>query len=234
MRRLVQMNNIIMDFVIADQTNRVLHDITTQFYSGELTMLVGPSGCGKTTFLSIISGILSPSQGQVFIDNINLTALSDREKVIFRRQNFGFVFQQFNLLPALTAAENTAIPLLATGLSFNQAVESAYNMLKKVGMELHANKLPKQLSGGQQQRVAFARALVHQPKVIVCDEPTSALDANNGKKVMEALKAIAVQPDCAVIVVTHDDRIFHFANRIIHMNDGKIETEETNDKKYVK
>lgn len=224
---LVHTKNIIKDFPAGDTQVRVLDNITVDVKAGELTMLVGPSGCGKTTLLSIMTGILTPSSGRVIIDGTDLTALRDKEKVLFRRERLGFVFQQFNLLPALTAAENAAVPLIAAGMPFEDAISRAEAVLAEIGMGKHTAKKPNQLSGGQQQRVAFARALVHRPRVLVCDEPTSALDATSGQQVMEILRAVAVQPDCAVIVVTHDNRIYHFADRMIHMSDGRIERTET-------
>lgn len=223
---LVQTKQIVKDFPAGDTDVRVLHDINVDIRAGELTMLVGPSGCGKTTLLSIMTGILTPTSGTVIIDGIDLTALRDREKVLFRRERLGFVFQQFNLLPALTAAENAAVPLIAAGVPFEEAITRAEGVLAEIGMGPHVEKKPSQLSGGQQQRVAFARALVHRPRVLVCDEPTSALDAATGQQVMEILRAVALQPDCAVIVVTHDNRIYHFADRMIHMADGRIERTE--------
>src|SRR5205807_71329 len=147
--------------------------------------------------------------------------------VRFRGANIGFVFQQYNLLPSLTAAENAAVPLMIQGVSRKEAVRKATKVLESVGLGGRTHSLPSQLSGGQQQRVAIARALVHEPKLLVCDEPTAALDAQSGKTVMQLLKAVAVQPGRAVIVVTHDSRVFEFGDRIIHMSDGRIERVET-------
>jgi putative ABC transport system ATP-binding protein len=144
------------------------------------------------------------------------------QKVIFRRENIGFIFQQYNLLPALTAAENASIPLLAAGVSSAIATDKARKILEQIGMQGQTEKLPRQLSGGQQQRVAIARALVHNPKLIVCDEPTAALDAKTGQGVMEILREIANDQDRAVLVVTHDNRIYRFADRILEMSDGRI------------
>src|SRR5262249_53481587 len=141
---------------------------------------------------------------------------------LFRRKNLGFVYQQFNLLPALTAAENAAVPLLAAGVSRSQAVDRAKDLLVKLGLEHRLNALPDKLSGGQQQRVTLARALVHEPRLIICDEPTAALDHATGEAVMQLLAENAVHPDRAVIVVTHDNRVFHFADAIAHMDDGRI------------
>lgn len=185
-------------------------------------MLVGPSGCGKTTLISIIAGILSPTAGTVETCGKLITQLSDAEKVAFRRHSIGFVFQQYNLLPALTAEENAAIPLVAAGMPLAQGAAKAAAILKQIGLGAHLRKLPNQLSGGEQQRVAIARALVHAPRLIVCDEPTAALDADTGQTVVEILKRAAVAPDRAVIVVTHDTRIFRFADSIARMEDGRI------------
>jgi putative ABC transport system ATP-binding protein len=200
----------------------VLHGIDFALPAGELSMLVGPSGCGKTTLISIIAGILTPTSGEVEISGNPITQMSDAEKVAFRRHNIGFIFQQYNLLPALTAAENAAIPLVAAGSPLARATGAAAAILERIGLGAHLGKLPNQLSGGQQQRVAIARALVHAPRLIVCDEPTAALDAEAGQTVLEILKDAALGPDRAVIVVTHDPRIYRFADRIASMEDGRI------------
>jgi putative ABC transport system ATP-binding protein len=190
--------------------------------TGELSFLVGPSGCGKTTLISIIAGLLERSGGELSVLGRRVDELSPQERVLFRRKNLGFVFQQYNLLPALTAAENVAVPLLVAGVARRRAIEKATEVLAQLGLESRAGALPSTLSGGQQQRVAIARALVHEPRLIVCDEPTAALDHANGEAVMELLAANAVRPDRAVIVVTHDSRVFHFAHSIAHMDDGRI------------
>ena len=210
------------DFPVGDETIRVLHDISAEIRMGELTMLVGPSGCGKTTLISILSGILSATSGSVDIMGTMLTALSDKQKTLFRREHIGFIFQQYNLLPALTAAENAAIPLIAAGMDMPSAAARANQLLEQIGMKGQTQKLPRQLSGGQQQRIAIARALVHNPKLVVCDEPTAALDAKTGQSVMEILREIANDTHRAVLIVTHDSRIYHFADRILEMSDGRI------------
>lgn len=199
-----------------------LRGVDLDVYAGKLTMLVGPSGCGKTTLLSVLAGILKPTNGTVQALGTDLTALTTWQRTAFRRDNVGFVFQQFNLLPALTAAENAAVPLVIKGQSKRQAVASAVSLLEKMGMGDRINNLPGKLSGGQQQRVAIARALVHHPRLLVCDEPTSALDAKTGHTILELLRSIAVEGDRAVIIVTHDSRIFEFADTIARMDDGRI------------
>lgn len=214
--------NLNKDFQVGDENVRVLHDIVADIRMGELTMLVGPSGCGKTTLISIVSGILSSTSGSINLLGHDLARMTDREKVIFRRKHIGFIFQQYNLLPALTAAENAAMPLLAADIPNQEAISRAREILNQIGMSGQTEKLPRQLSGGQQQRVAIARALVHHPNLIVCDEPTAALDAKTGQGVMEILANIAKDKDRAVLIVTHDNRIYHFADRILEMSDGRL------------
>jgi putative ABC transport system ATP-binding protein len=218
----VRCRGITKSFPAGDGVVEVLHGIDFEVLAGELTMLVGPSGCGKTTLISIIAGILSPTKGTLETCGRPITNLPDAEKVAFRRKSIGFVFQQYNLLPALTAAENAAIPLVAAGMRMPTAAREAGAVLARIGMGEHLNKLPNQLSGGQQQRVAIARAFVHAPQLIVCDEPTAALDAEAGQTVLEILREAALAPGRAVIVVTHDNRIYRFADRIAAMEDGRI------------
>ena len=223
----VRCSGVTKSFPAGEGVVEVLRGIDFDVPAGELTMLVGPSGCGKTTLISIIAGILTPTGGEVEIYGTPITQVSDAEKVAFRRRNVGFIFQQYNLLPALTAAENAAIPLVAAGMPMARAAGSASAILERIGMGAHRAKLPNQLSGGQQQRVAIARALVHAPRLIVCDEPTAALDAESGQSVLEILKDAALASDRAVIVVTHDTRIYSFADRIASMEDGRIRAVRT-------
>lgn len=215
-------HHISKDFFIDGTATKVLHDISFDLRMGELTMLVGPSGCGKTTLISILSGILTPTSGEVDVIKHRITSMSDEEKVIFRRNNIGLIFQEYNLLGALSAVENASIPLLAAGVAYEAANSRSQVILDKIGMEGHGDKLPRQLSGGQNQRVAIARALVHNPKLIICDEPTAALDAKTGQGVLEVLREVANDANRAVLIVTHDVRIFHFADRIIEMSDGRV------------
>jgi putative ABC transport system ATP-binding protein len=200
-----------------------LRGIDLDVRKGELMMLVGPSGCGKTTLISVVAGILDQDTGDCRVLGEILISLTPRKKTQFRGQNVGFVFQAFNLLPTLSAAENAAVPLLINGLPRAKALDRAKAMLTRVGLGDRAHSLPAQLSGGQQQRVAIARALVHDPRLIVCDEPTSALDHETGHKVMDLLREVALGDGRALVIVTHDARIFGFADRIARMDDGRIE-----------
>jgi putative ABC transport system ATP-binding protein len=209
-----------------DTRSQVLRQLDLELEIGELAMLVGPSGCGKTTLISIIAGLLDSNGGELEMLGEQPAMLGRTEMILFRRRNLGFVFQQFNLLPSLSAAENAAIPLLVAGWRRSEAVEKSAALLTELGMADRVNALPAQLSGGQQQRVAIARALVHDPRLVLCDEPTSALDAQSGFRVMELLSRVAIRPDRAVIVVTHDSRVFEFADTIANMEDGRITSVE--------
>ncbi len=199
-----------------------LRGIDLDVRRGELLMVVGPSGCGKTTLISVIAGILDQDSGQCEVFGHDLKDMHQRERAQFRGMSIGFVFQLFNLLPALNAIENVAVPLLINGMARKKAEARSEEVLKTVRLGTRLDALPEKLSGGQQQRVAIARALVHEPKLIVCDEPTSNLDHVTGRSMMELLRNVAKSPDRALIVVTHDPRIFEFADRIAHMDDGKI------------
>jgi putative ABC transport system ATP-binding protein len=203
-----------------------LRGVDLQLPFGELALLVGPSGSGKTTLLCILAGLLYPTSGEVEVLGHRLHEMSARELVRLRACEIGFVFQQYNLLPALTAQENAAVPLLIQGVPRRQALQRAAELLEELGVADRMHAYPHQLSGGQQQRVAIARALVHQPRFLVCDEPTAALDAESGRRTMELIRRVIVRPDRAVLVVTHDSRIFDFGQRIIYMNDGAVVREE--------
>jgi len=223
----VRLKQVTKEFGTGDTKTVALADINLELPYGELVLLVGPSGCGKTTLISIVAGLLDATRGEAEVLGHNLTRMRNSRKVRFRGDNIGFVFQQYNLLPALTAAENASVPLLIAGWSRPKAIARATELLVAVGLKERLNSYPNQLSGGQQQRVAIARALVHEPRLLVCDEPTAALDAASGRTVMDLIRKVAVQPDRAVVVVTHDSRVYDFGDRIVFMGDGRIERIET-------
>ncbi|HQR43875.1 MAG TPA: ABC transporter ATP-binding protein, partial [Gemmatales bacterium] len=218
----VRCQGLTKEYGTGDNKVMALSGIDVDINYGEMTLLVGPSGCGKTTLISLIAGLLNPTSGTIQVLDQELTKISSGKKTRFRGESVGFVFQQYNLLPALNAAENAAIPLIINGVDRRKAVKKATECLEMVGMGNRARSLPSQLSGGQQQRVAIARSLVIEPKLLVCDEPTAALDAKSGQTVMQLLRQVAVQQDRAVIVVTHDNRVFGYGDRIVEMEDGTV------------
>jgi putative ABC transport system ATP-binding protein len=225
----VSCRGVIRDFGVGPTQTRVLHGIDLDIAFGDQTFLVGPSGCGKTTLVSLIAGLLTPTSGRICVLGEDLQRLSPASLVEFRARNIGFIFQQFNLIPALNAVENAAVPLVVQGRSLSAAVKLAAIVLDRLGMGNYLTYFPWQLSGGQQQRVAIARSLVHNPRIIICDEPTAALDAKSGLAVMALLTELAASPERAVIIVTHDTRIFSYADRTISLMDGRIEASPSTD-----
>jgi putative ABC transport system ATP-binding protein len=201
---------------------RALRGVDLEVPAGEMFLLVGPSGCGKTTLLSVIAGTLDADDGAIEVFGERIDLLDGRGKTLWRRRTLGFVFQQYNLLPALTAVENVSVPLVLNGVKKKEALERAKETLEKVELADKFDVVPSKLSGGQQQRVAVARALVHEPRLLVCDEPTAALDGATGHRVLEILRSAALSPDRGVVVVTHDPRIYGYADRTARMIDGVV------------
>jgi putative ABC transport system ATP-binding protein len=200
----------------------ILHGIDFELACGDLTLLVGPSGSGKTTLLCVLAGLLEPDSGEVDVFGEILGRLSLEARTEVRSRLMGFVFQQFNLLPTLTARENTAVPLLIRRGSRAAALKRAGELLERFGLSHRMDAFPRDLSGGEQQRVAVARALIGDPRFLVCDEPTASLDGEVGAQVMHVIRETAVGPDRAVVVVTHDSRVFSFGDRMARMLDGRI------------
>jgi putative ABC transport system ATP-binding protein len=218
----VRVRGVTKSFGSEDARVWALKGVDLEARCGELLMIVGPSGCGKTTLLSVLCGTLRADAGEITVFDHDLGTLNEGQITAFRGQQIGFVFQQFNLVPMWTATENASVPLLLHGHPRARAEAAATRLLEQVGLGQRLHAYPRQLSGGQQQRVAIARALVHEPRLLICDEPTAALDAATGHQVLELLKAQACRPDRCVIVVTHDSRIFSFADRIAEMEDGAV------------
>jgi putative ABC transport system ATP-binding protein len=213
---------LVKNYGRGDSLVQALKGVDFEARCGELLMIVGPSGCGKTTLLSVICGTLRYDSGAASIFGQDLAQMSTAKLTAYRGRNVGFIFQQFNLIPSWTALENVSVPLLLNGAGRSKAEKAAAELLAEVGLKDKLKMRPGQLSGGQQQRVAIARAIVHEPRLLICDEPTAALDAASGRKVLELLKERACRPDRCVIIVTHDSRIFSFADRIAEMEDGQI------------
>jgi putative ABC transport system ATP-binding protein len=201
---------------------QALRGVDLDVLRGELLLLVGPSGCGKTTLLSVLAGILDATRGSIEVFGERLDRMNQSQKTAFRRQKIGYIFQQFQLIPTLTAAENAAVPLLISGTPYDQALAKARHSLAEVGLADRSEFYPAALSGGQQQRVAIARALISDPELIVCDEPTASLDSESGRAVMNMLRMTALKDGRAIVVVTHDSRVFPFGDRMAKMLDGRI------------
>jgi putative ABC transport system ATP-binding protein len=195
-------------------------DLTARF--GEMIYIVGPSGSGKTTLLSVLSGILRPDGGSVLVDGVDIWKLSTDALAEFRRNRIGFVFQDYHLFPRLTTAENVAIPLILRRQAWDQSVAKAEQILDIVGLRGRATLPPVKLSGGEQQRVAIARAIVSEPEILIMDEPTASLDGDTGRSVVQFVHRNLLNEHRCIVVVTHDDRIFDFATRILKMEDGRL------------
>jgi putative ABC transport system ATP-binding protein len=205
-----------------DNAVAALSDATLDIRAGEVTLIEGPSGSGKTTLISILGLLLKPTAGEVWLEGKNAANLSERDLPPLRARNFGFVFQGFNLFPALTALDNVAMAIQMKASKIKQPREEARRLLELVGLGSRAHHLPADLSGGQKQRVAIARALGGNPPIIVGDEPTAALDTKTALSVMELLRALATEQGRAVVVVTHDPRLERFADRVVRVEDGRI------------
>lgn len=218
----IWVENLSKSFEQGGDVLHVLRSVNFHARPGELVMIVGPSGSGKTTLLSAIAGTLRADSGSIRLFDFYLDQKTAAEITAFRCVNIGFIFQQFHLIPTLTCGENVSIPLLLNGWKNDDALKEAKKALEEVGLGQKFDVLPKSLSGGQQQRVAIARALIHKPRLIICDEPTSALDAESGSKIMELICSHVKTLGRIVIVVTHDSRIFKYADRIVKMDDGII------------
>lgn len=208
----------------SDARTQALSDVTMQARFGEMLLIVGPSGSGKTTLLSVISGILRPDAGSVAIDGVDLWQLRDDAIADFRLNRIGFVFQDYHLFPRLTTAENVAIPLILKRRDWDESIEEALKWLDVVGLRNRAALPPVKLSGGEQQRVAIARAIVSQPDILILDEPTASLDGDTGRSIIDFVKHKVLNEHRCIVIVTHDSRIFDYADRVMHMEDGKLKT----------
>lgn len=195
-------------------------DLVAHF--GEMLFIVGPSGSGKTTLLSLLSGILRPDAGKVWVGGSDIWTLSKDDLADFRLNTIGFVFQDYHLFPRLTSAENVAIPLILKHRNWNDALEAARQSLAIVGLKDRTEVVPVKLSGGEQQRVAIARAIIGAPQILVLDEPTASLDGDTGRMIIAFVKQKVLDRNRCIVIVTHDARINEYADRIIHMEDGRI------------
>lgn len=209
-------------FGAGETRTMAVREVSLDACFGEILYVVGPSGSGKTTMLSMISGILRPNAGSVTVEGTDIWALSNNQLAEFRLHKIGFVFQDYHLFPRLTTAENVAIPMILQGRPWNHAVQEALKDLEIVGLKDRALLPPVKLSGGEQQRVAIARAIVSRPDVLILDEPTASLDGDTGRNIVKFVREHILNEHRCIIIVTHDSRIFDFADRIIRMEDGRL------------
>ncbi|MBT04279.1 MAG: macrolide ABC transporter ATP-binding protein [Euryarchaeota archaeon] len=222
MRPVMQATQLWKIYASGDSTIQAVRGVDVTIGEGEMIAIMGPSGCGKTTLLNVLSGIDEPNSGEVMISGKPMYSVSDDDRTQMRAENLGFIFQDFNLLPVLSAVENVELPLLLLGKSATEARNTALEALESVGLGDRSDHRPTELSGGQQQRVAVARAIVHHPKVILCDEPTGNLDSATSDTVMHLLKEINEKLGTTFLLVTHDKEIASQCSRIMRMDDGLI------------
>jgi putative ABC transport system ATP-binding protein len=229
----VKASNLAKWFGEGETKTIAVKDVSFEAYLGEMLYIVGPSGSGKTTLLSMISGILRPNLGTVIVEDKDLWKLANDEIAEFRLNKVGFVFQDYHLFPRLTTVENVAIPLILKKIDWDKAITIAMQHLEIVGLKDRAQLPPVKLSGGEQQRVAIARAIASRPDILIFDEPTASLDGDTGRKIVEFVKKNILNENRCIIIVTHDSRIYEYADRILKMEDGRItgvETGEWNEK----
>jgi putative ABC transport system ATP-binding protein len=226
----LEVKDVIKSFRVDNGTINAVDKVSFSVKHGEFVALVGPSGSGKTTMLSILAALLSPSSGQVIIDEQDLSKMSERKRVVLRREKIGFTFQSNNLIPFLSAQENVELMLRLNGKLDHGSRIRAAELLARLGLSDRLNNLPAQMSGGQQQRVAIARALIHNPTLVLADEPTASLDTERAYQVVQTFAALIHENNRAGIMVTHDLRMCQYVDRVLQMRDGKlVKTYETKD-----
>ena len=230
MNKAIIVKNLYKFYRVGDSVVRALDGVSFEVSEGEFCAIVGTSGSGKSTLLNMLAGLEKPTRGQVVIDGRHIEKLNENELVKFRRDNVGFVFQSFHLLGTMNALENVALPLTFRGESLKSRMKKADDMLKLVGLTKHRKHLPRQMSGGQQQRVGVARALVADPRILYCDEPTGNLDSHTSEDVMRLMQKVVREQNRTLVMVTHDDHLAEYADRIFHIIDGKIVKIENNRK----
>ncbi len=223
---LIRLDRVTRSYREGQQQHTVLHDVSATFAQGELVVLMGKSGSGKSTLLNLVSGIDLPNSGEIWINGQSLTRLSEHERTLFRRRQIGFVFQFFNLVATLTVLENLLLPLELNGYRGTPARQKALNMLTRVGMEQRQHSYPDRLSGGEQQRIAIARALVHDPLLILADEPTGNLDSETSQHVLDLLDSLTRKAGKTMLMVTHSAEVVGLADRVLRLREGRL-IEET-------
>lgn len=218
----IKAKGLVRWFGEGDAKTSALKEVELEAYFGEMVYIVGPSGNGKTTLLSVLSGILKPNAGTVLVEDVDIWRLNADQLADFRLNKIGFVFQDFHLFPRLNTAENVAIPLILKRKDWRESIHEAITYLEIVGLKGRAELPPVKLSGGEQQRVAIARAIVGKPDILIMDEPTASLDGDTGNAILSFVQKNILNANRCIVVVTHDSRIYEFATRILHMEDGRL------------
>ncbi len=222
----IQAAGLVKWFGEGEAKTMALRNVSLEAQFGEMVYIIGPSGSGKTTLLSVLTGILKPNAGKVLLEDVDIWSLNSDQLADFRLAKIGFVFQDYHLFPRLTTAENVAIPLVLRDKEWGESIQEAEKYLDVVGLKSRADLYPVKLSGGEQQRVAIARAIVDQPDILIMDEPTASLDGDTGVAILSFVKKNVLNQDRCILVVTHDDRIYQFATRILQMEDGRLKASE--------
>ena len=224
----IQVKNLYKIYRVGENKVRALNGVDLKIYKGEFCSIVGTSGSGKSTMLNMLAGLEKPTKGEIIVAGEHLEKMSENQLVKFRREHVGFIFQSFNLLGTMDAVENVALPLVFRGVPKKERMEKADKMLDLVGLSKHKDHRPNEMSGGQQQRVGVARALVLDPEIIFADEPTGNLDSKTSAEVMRLMQRIVRERNQTLVMVTHDNHLASFADRIFHIIDGKIVKIEDN------
>jgi putative ABC transport system ATP-binding protein len=220
---MLEFQSVFKTFRVEEERIHVVNDANFRIETGEFVAIIGPSGSGKSTLLGLAAGLDKPDSGRVLIDGVDIAEMDEDSLAEIRSKNIGFVFQNFQLLPNLTAIENVSIPLMISGeLRESQIRDKAMELLRSVSMDHRANHFPQQLSGGEEQRIAIARSFVNEPKILFADEPTANLDSKNGKMVMDLLKDLNREKGSTLVVVTHDPKVASLADRVFEMMDGNL------------
>lgn len=220
---LIELRNVCTDFQMGSAVVHALRNVNLNIKKGEYISLIGPSGSGKSTLLNLIGGLIRPTSGQIIVEGIDISTLSDREMAVYRQKKVGFIFQSFNLIPTLTALQNVEFPLIFAGIPPRERLEKATEALKIVGLEERMGHNPTELSGGETQRVSIARALVAGPEILLADEPTGNLDSETGREIISFIQKLNRDMGQTLIVVTHDRNISEYAQRRAYLLDGQIE-----------
>ena len=228
--KVIEVKNLYKLYRVGDSVVRALNGVNFEIYEGEFCAIVGTSGSGKSTLLNMLAGLEKPTKGEVIISGEHMEKMNEEELVRFRRENVGFIFQSFHLIGTMNALENVALPLSFRGEPKNVRLKKAEKMLDLVNLSNHKNHMPNQMSGGQQQRVGVARALVVNPKIIFADEPTGNLDSHTSEEVMKLMQDVVRKQKKTLVMVTHDNHLASYADRVFHIIDGKIVKIEENRK----